>query len=557
MNPKKILQILLFIVLVVLGPFIYGYLQLRFDNPQLFEDFISDPLYFMYITNLAENLMNHLIFGFVNLAIHFMFFSEKKHKAPIKSQTENKTLDFKSSSKNKLLKSQEKTDIGNSTECENCNQTLKENQKFCSKCGAKIIKNLKESNTKKLCGECGKELKANQKFCPSCGKKTDLKSQENDSKPTKEKTKTLSKEAKILSAFFKIKGIDFSNVKSIPFNPMNIPTLKEGIWMSDFGQLSKLYILFNSEDELNKEVDKLLDENKLEKKYDEGPRGIKIIKGNGFNIEIPPSGGGKYFLFIVNEDLVHEKFDEFNILPGAKEIEVNWIYGFDKVYDYYRCSKEHLQQQSVPFYWFEEEDNLHIIVIRVVNKKLAIKYIDKLIALNGSTENFEKIKDQDGWEYLHTGDLFHIGYLEQHSCVRINKVTSFEFFSDDIKYGINENDKKIRNLVKGLNKIFYNEGEGPENGRFCVRGDKDSSFTFAYYDGLDESLGLFRKIVENYDPSHEVFKKDDKTLDKIINGDGIEYKNEKFELMLIRENVKYKFYITPPGGFFFGKWDFS
>ena len=50
-----------------------------------------------------------------------------------------------------------------------------------------------------------------------------------------------------------------------------------------------------------------------------------------------------------------------------------------KVYDYYKCSKEHLQQQSVPFYWFEEEDNLHIIVIRVVNKKLAIKYIDKLI----------------------------------------------------------------------------------------------------------------------------------------------------------------------------------
>jgi len=128
MNPKKILQILLFIVLVVLGPFIYGYLQLRFDNPQLFEDFISDPLYFMYGTNLAENLMNHLIFGFVNLAIHFVIFSEKKPKAPIKSQTENKTLDFKSTSTDKFVEAQEKTEIANSTECENCNQTFKENQ---------------------------------------------------------------------------------------------------------------------------------------------------------------------------------------------------------------------------------------------------------------------------------------------------------------------------------------------------------------------------------------------------------------------------------------------
>ena len=134
------------------------------------------------------------------------FFQKKKPKAPIKSQTENKTLDFKSTSTDKFVETQEKTEIANSTECENCNQTFKENQKFCSKCGAKIIKKKKESNTKKLCVECGKELKANQKFCPSCGKKTDLKSQENDSKPTKEKTKTLSKEAKILMLFLKLRN---------------------------------------------------------------------------------------------------------------------------------------------------------------------------------------------------------------------------------------------------------------------------------------------------------------------------------------------------------------
>jgi hypothetical protein len=51
-----------------------------------------------------------------------------------------------------------------------------------------------------------------------------------------------------------------------------------------------------------------------------------------------------------------------------------------------------------------------------------------------------------------------------------------------------------------------------------------------------------------------VFKDNEDTLDKIINAEGIIFKNELFELMLIRENVKYKFYITAPGGFFSSKW---
>ena len=50
-------------------------------------------------------------------------------------------------------------------------------------------------------------------------------------------------------------------------------------------------------------------------------------------------------------------------------------------------------------------------------------------------------------------------------------------------------------------------------------------------------------------------------LDQIITSDGLgsglEYRNEDFGLVLIRENVKYKFYITPPGGFFGDGFDFN
>ena len=109
-------------------------------------------------------------------------------------------------------------------------------------------------------------------------------------------------------------------------------------------------------------------------------------------------------------------------------------------------------------------------------------------------------------------------------------------------------------MIKGANKIFYNEGEGPANGRFCVRGSGKRFFAFAYYDNYIDSISYFKKILSNYNKDHHVFKDNEDTLDKIINEGGIIFKNELFELMLIRENVKYKFYITAPGGFFSSKW---
>ena len=46
--------------------------------------------------------------------------------------------------------------------CVECGAEVASNAKFCSECGAKIIRKI-------FCSECGTELKPNQKFCSECG----------------------------------------------------------------------------------------------------------------------------------------------------------------------------------------------------------------------------------------------------------------------------------------------------------------------------------------------------------------------------------------------------
>ena len=69
-------------------------------------------------------------------------------------------------------------------------------------------------------------------------------------------------------------------------------------------------------------------------------------------------------------------------------------------------------------------------------------------------------------------------------------------------------------------------------------------------DTLDESLELFKKIVMNYDSSHDVFVLKNGQLNTLICDEGLEFIHNDFRILLINENVKYKFYITPLDDFF-------
>ena len=48
--------------------------------------------------------------------------------------------------------------------CNNCNQTCKENSKFCSNCG-------KPFTQASFCKNCGNKFEGQEKFCSDCGAK--------------------------------------------------------------------------------------------------------------------------------------------------------------------------------------------------------------------------------------------------------------------------------------------------------------------------------------------------------------------------------------------------
>ena len=254
--------------------------------------------------------------------------------------------------------------------------------------------------------------------------------------------------------------------------------------------------------------------------------------------------------------LVRNKMDQMvadKTINEENEVEINWIYGIDKAIDY----KEKKFEKNLVFYKYEQEEGCCVVYKGVNNFDEGKDFIDKIISQNGGQNNFKRQGDQDKYKYIHLGDLFNISYLESYEIVEIEKVEQFVSVRKESKYGINENDINIRSLVNGLDKIIYNDGEGSANGRLCVQYNNDDSyFVYAYFDKLDESLTLFKKIVTNYDKNHQVFHKSNKILDEIINSEGITHNSDLFELMLIRENVKYKFYITPPGGFY-SNWSFE
>ena len=293
------------------------------------------------------------------------------------------------------------------------------------------------------------------------------------------------------------------------------------------------------------------------------------------------------------QELVNETMVEYNFLDpkkikkpeeskvvveddaiNDKEIKINGIYGITTAYDFSKNREESFKINDKIYYYYEQKNQKHMLLKTVKDFEEGKEFIDEIISLNGGVDNFKKVKDYNVGEeslgsieikYIHEGDLFwielqfinSIGKIE----VAISKVDEFTAIDRDqnIDGGISRHDKKIRNLIKGLDKIIYNESEGPSNGRLCLRGEaKDESFfIYAYFDTLNDSFSLFKKIIKNYDvdliQELNSYEKN-KTLDGIVRSTGIEYKSDEFELLLIRENVKYKFYLTPPGGFFNGKW---
>ena len=94
---KELLKIFFFIVLVVLGPFLYGLISLKFNDELAYNALIQDPIVFMYVDNIGENIVNHIIFGVINLLLYFVLFAPSKNESLLKRK--KIIIDSKSESK--------------------------------------------------------------------------------------------------------------------------------------------------------------------------------------------------------------------------------------------------------------------------------------------------------------------------------------------------------------------------------------------------------------------------------------------------------------------------
>lgn len=348
--------------------------------------------------------------------------------------------------------------------------------------------------------------------------------------------------------FSKLKGIDFKKVNEKVFTPFTLSDDMKGKWFYGASTIFLLYQIYDN-DEYEDDLNKLFRINNIQ--YDNHEinySGANVWEGDGFKIELLITKNIPYsIIFISNENIVNVGLTTIITLKDKEGIVLNWIYGIDAVYDYETLNKE-FHTHNIPLYWKDSEDGVESIFIKTIDKRIAFSLIDQIIEENGGKDLFKSLQNIENWEYLYEGDIFHIGYLTANECIRINKPNpKFKNISNrKVDYGISVYDKKLRNLIKGLNKILYNIGEGSTNGKLCIDGEN----IYALIDSLEESIVLFQRIVSNYNLSHDVLVLTNEELYKLINQDGLEYVNDDFRLLLIREFISYKFFIFLSDDFF-------
>lgn len=78
MKYKKITEYSLFTLTVILGPYIYGSIQLYFFDKELYQELSENPIDVLYGQFLFENIINHIIFLILFLALYYFVLNREK-----------------------------------------------------------------------------------------------------------------------------------------------------------------------------------------------------------------------------------------------------------------------------------------------------------------------------------------------------------------------------------------------------------------------------------------------------------------------------------------------
>lgn len=207
----------------------------------------------------------------------------------------------------------------------------------------------------------------------------------------------------------------------------------DGNWFYATMNFSMLFKCF-SDSTFNKELDRLLKINNIDKNDIVKEGQYDYWAGDGFKIECPKINNSKVII-ISNENLTRPDATTFQSTDKSDLNNVDWVKGLEKIYNGKKALKNSSNiisdYYNVPMYFNEEKNSNDFILIPNQNIVPSKILIDRIIENNGGKEEFKYVGDvEDDWKYVHEGKEFLVGYLSKSYCIRLNQLVKPTFSNE-------------------------------------------------------------------------------------------------------------------------------
>ena len=138
-------------------------------------------------------------------------------------------------------------------------------------------------------------------------------------------------------------------------------------------------------------------------------------------------------IIITNENIVPLGTDKLQTTELSSQVKIptgyeNILNGIEHLYDGEKFLNANNGSLSfnIPLLFKDPVDNLNYILIGVTSLAIAKKIIDDIIEKNYGKSNFNQLDENDEWSYIYANKFYSIGFMNQHSCVRINMMHQLE-----------------------------------------------------------------------------------------------------------------------------------
>jgi len=244
-------------------------------------------------------------------------------------------------------------------------------------------------------------------------------------------------ESEIIKKLFpSLKGIHFKSISTIPKGDSFEKFFNSDIDGKWFFSLQNFAMIFKSfsDENYEKELNDLLNSNGLDPNSMSEESSHYYFQGADFKIEKPKSPGIN-LIIITNETVAHQEVVKLRSFDKLNEIEVKWIKGIDKIYVGEDALKRfNLSKDLKNTVLYFKKDNEEYLLIHIPTLNVAKIIINQIVKLNGVDNDFKKVSDESGWEYLHENNNMVVGYLPEHQAVRINHIGyEIEISSNKVK----------------------------------------------------------------------------------------------------------------------------